>query len=90
MFPSKDEVKILFAHVAYRFGDRFALRQTGISSVEVRNREDLDRAIPNADVKPGCASGLKSLAGVLRSAHERKAAPAYSRGCRSKGLGVRG
>ena len=50
MFPSKDELNILFAHVAYRFGDRFALRQTGIRSVEVRNREDLDRAIPNADV----------------------------------------
>ena len=50
MFPSKDQLNILFAHVAYRFGDRFALRQTGISSVEVRNREDLDRAIPNADV----------------------------------------
>ena len=50
MFPSKDQLNILFAHVAYRFGDRFALRQTGISSVEVRNREGLDRAIPNADV----------------------------------------
>jgi len=50
MFPSKDQLNILFAHVAYRLGDRFALRQTGISSAEVRNREDLDRAIPNADV----------------------------------------
>ncbi len=50
MFPSKDQLNILFAHVAYRFGDRFALRQTGIRSVEVRNREDLDRAISNADV----------------------------------------
>ena len=49
-FPTKDQLNILFAHVAYRMGDRFALRQTGISSVEVRNREDLDRAIPNADV----------------------------------------
>ncbi len=50
MFPSKDQLNILFAHVAYRFGDRFAVRQTGIRSVEVRNREDLDRAIPGADV----------------------------------------
>jgi phosphoglycerate dehydrogenase-like enzyme len=50
MFPPKDQLNILFAHVAYRFGDRFAPRQTGIRSVEVRNREDLDRAIPNADV----------------------------------------
>jgi phosphoglycerate dehydrogenase-like enzyme len=50
MFPMKEQLNILFAHVAYRFGDRFALRQTGIRSVEVRNREDLDRVIPNADV----------------------------------------
>jgi len=50
MFPSKDQLTICFAHVAYRMQDRFALRNTGIRGVEVRTREELDRAIPGADV----------------------------------------
>jgi len=50
MFPSKENLQICFAHVAYRFGDRFSPRNTGIRSMEVRTREDLDRAIPDADV----------------------------------------
>ena len=50
MFPSKEEITICFAHVAYRMQDRFTPRQTGIRSVEVRTREELDRAIGGADV----------------------------------------
>jgi phosphoglycerate dehydrogenase-like enzyme len=50
MFPSKDQTTICFAHVAYRMQDRFALRKTGVRSVEVRTREELDRAIVGADV----------------------------------------
>ena len=69
MFPSKDQTKICFAHVAYRMQDRFALRKTGISSVEVRTRDELDRAIGGADVL--VVSGLwrndlVELAGKLR------------------------
>src|SRR5450759_2674833 len=69
MFPSKDRVTICFGHVAYRFQDRFAPRQTGVRSVEVRTREDLDRAIGGADVL--VISGLwrndlVGLAGKLR------------------------
>ena len=41
---------ICFAHVAYRLQERFALRQTGIHSVEVRERGELDRVIAGADV----------------------------------------
>jgi phosphoglycerate dehydrogenase-like enzyme len=50
MFPSRDQTTICFAHVAYRMQDRFALRKTGVRSVEVRSREELDRAIGGADV----------------------------------------
>jgi phosphoglycerate dehydrogenase-like enzyme len=69
MFPTKGKTKICFAHVAYRMQDRFALRKTGISSVEVRTREELDRAIGGADVL--VVSGLwrndlVELAGKLR------------------------
>jgi phosphoglycerate dehydrogenase-like enzyme len=69
MFPSKDRVTICFAHVAYRFQDRFAPRQTGVRSIEMRTREDLERAIGGADVL--VISGLwrndlVELAGKLR------------------------
>jgi D-2-hydroxyacid dehydrogenase (NADP+) len=50
MLPSKDRLTICFAHVAYRMQERFALRNTGIASVEVRNREELDARIAEADV----------------------------------------
>jgi D-2-hydroxyacid dehydrogenase (NADP+) len=36
MLPPKDRMTICFAHVAYRMQDRFALRNTGIASFEVR------------------------------------------------------
>ncbi len=50
MLPSKDRLTILFAHVAYRLQDRFTLRNTGIASIEVRNRDALDARIAEADV----------------------------------------
>ena len=34
MFPAKDKLTILFAHVAYRMQERFALRNTGVASIE--------------------------------------------------------
>lgn len=50
MLPPRDQLTVCFAHVAYRFGDRFAPRNTGISFVEVRDRAGLDAAIGQADV----------------------------------------
>lgn len=48
--PAREALTILFAHVAYRMGDRFAARGTNMKFVEVRSREDYEKAIPNADV----------------------------------------
>jgi phosphoglycerate dehydrogenase-like enzyme len=50
MIPTKDRLLICFAHVAYQLQSRFAARQTGIASVEVRTRDELERAMANADV----------------------------------------
>jgi len=50
MLPPNDQLTLCFAHVAYRFGDRFAARNTGIRFIEVRDRAGLDAAIPEADV----------------------------------------
>ncbi|HEX9466713.1 MAG TPA: D-2-hydroxyacid dehydrogenase, partial [Alphaproteobacteria bacterium] len=50
MLPSKDRLTICFAHVAYQLQSRFAARGTGIKSIEVRSRDELLRAIPEADV----------------------------------------
>jgi D-2-hydroxyacid dehydrogenase (NADP+) len=50
MLPSKDRLTICFAHVAYRMQERFALRNTGIASIEVRTRDELDTRIAEADV----------------------------------------
>jgi hypothetical protein len=50
MLPPREKMTICFAHVAYRFADRFALRGTGIDFFEVRNRDDLDARIAGADV----------------------------------------
>lgn len=48
--PPKDELTICFAHVAYRMGERFALRNTGIDWFEVRSLDDLKARIAEADV----------------------------------------
>jgi len=50
MFPPKDRLTILFAHVAYRMQERFALRNTGIASIEARTRDEVDARIAQADV----------------------------------------
>lgn len=54
--PPKDKLTICFAHVAYRMGERFALRNTGLESFEVRSPEALEARIGEADVL--LASGL--------------------------------
>ncbi|HJQ60959.1 MAG TPA: D-2-hydroxyacid dehydrogenase [Vineibacter sp.] len=48
--PPREQLTICFAHVAYRMAERFALRGTNIRNVEVRNREDFEARIPEADV----------------------------------------
>ncbi len=48
--PPKEKLTVCFAHVAYRMGDRFALRNTGINSFEVRSVDDLKARIGEADV----------------------------------------
>ena len=50
MLPPKDELRICFAHAAYRMGERFALRNTGIAHVEVRSADELARELPGCDV----------------------------------------
>ena len=50
MIPTKDRLLICFAHVAYQLQSRFAARQTGIAGVEVRTRDELERAMATADV----------------------------------------
>ncbi len=50
MLLPNDQLTLCFAHVAYRFGDRFAARNTGIRFVEVRDRAGLDAAIGGCDV----------------------------------------
>ena len=50
MLPPRDQLTICFAHVAYRFGDRFALRNAGIRAIEVRSRDELDAKVAEADV----------------------------------------
>jgi phosphoglycerate dehydrogenase-like enzyme len=50
MLPARDDLTICFAHTAYRMRDRFALRNTGIRSVEVRHRAALEAGVGGADV----------------------------------------
>ncbi len=48
--PARDELTVCFAHVAYRMGERFALRNTGLDWFEVRSLDDLKARIKDVDV----------------------------------------
>jgi phosphoglycerate dehydrogenase-like enzyme len=50
MLPPDDQLRICFAHSAYRMAERFALRNTGIANVQVGTAEDLARELPLSDV----------------------------------------
>jgi D-2-hydroxyacid dehydrogenase (NADP+) len=50
MIPSKSDLNILFAHVAYQLAPRFELRKTGIRHAQAWNRDELDDQIADADV----------------------------------------
>jgi phosphoglycerate dehydrogenase-like enzyme len=69
MFPTRDNITICFAHVAYQFQMQFEKRNTGLKSFEVRTRDELESRIGGADVL--LISGLwrndlVPLAGKLR------------------------
>ena len=49
-FPRKEDLTVLFAHVAYRMAERFALRDTGIRHFQVDSLDDLASRIGDADV----------------------------------------
>ena len=51
-----NEPTLCFAHAAYRLGDRFALRNTGLDWFEVRTLDDLKARIKDVDVL--LASGM--------------------------------
>ena len=50
MLPPRDQLKICFAHPAYRMADRFAARGTGVAHVQVSTPEAYAAALPEADV----------------------------------------
>jgi phosphoglycerate dehydrogenase-like enzyme len=50
MLPPNHELRICFAHAAYRMAERFQLRNTGIAHVQVDSAEGLARELPLSDV----------------------------------------
>ena len=48
--PARDKLTICFAHVAYRLGERFALRNAGLDWFEVRSPDELQARIAQAHV----------------------------------------
>ena len=48
--PARDKLTVCFAHVAYRMGERFALRNAGLDWFEVRSLDDLKARIKGVDV----------------------------------------
>jgi phosphoglycerate dehydrogenase-like enzyme len=50
MIPPKDALTVCFAHVAYRFQEKFAKRSPGVKSFQVWNRDDLDARLGECDV----------------------------------------
>jgi phosphoglycerate dehydrogenase-like enzyme len=48
--PARVKLTICFAHVAYRMGERFALRKTGLKWFELRSLDELQARIAEADV----------------------------------------
>src|SRR5215831_12607625 len=50
LLPDRGKTRICFAHVAYRLGERFALRQSGIDFFEIRTAAELVAQIHEVDV----------------------------------------
>lgn len=69
MIPPTDQITICFAHAAYQMKHRFDALNTGIASFEVRDRAELDRRAPEADVIVASGlwhNGLIDIANKLR------------------------
>jgi phosphoglycerate dehydrogenase-like enzyme len=66
MLPSKNRLKICFAHRAYRLSERFECRNTGLAHVEVRSPEELLRELPEADVIVVSMLWKNELAGISK------------------------
>lgn len=49
-FPNKNDLKILFAHVAYDFGEPFKARASGLNFIEAKSAAELEAKVPDADV----------------------------------------
>lgn len=50
MLPPDDQLTLCFAHVAYRFAERYAQRGGKLKHFEVRSLEELEARLPEADV----------------------------------------
>src|SRR5438477_8684495 len=50
MLPDRQHLTVCFAHAAYRLGDRFAPRDSGIRFFELRTLDALEARIGEADV----------------------------------------
>lgn len=50
MLPPDDQLTLCFAHVAYRFGERYEQRGGKLKHFEVRSLEELEARLPEADV----------------------------------------
>ena len=48
--PGREHLAVCFAHVAYRLGERFVLRNTGIRFFELRTFDELAARIGEAEV----------------------------------------
>src|SRR5262249_32919656 len=48
--PARGQLTICFAHVAYRLGERFALRKSGLRFIELRTLHELAGSVPEIDV----------------------------------------
>jgi hypothetical protein len=90
MLPSKDQLTICFAHVAYRLRERFLTLATGIESFEVRDSPALEQRIGEADVlvisglwrndllprASGCVSSSRSVPAPISSRVRRSGSTA--------------
>ncbi|NKE46912.1 D-2-hydroxyacid dehydrogenase [Roseomonas frigidaquae] len=50
MLPPDDQLTLCFAHVAYRFSERYAQRGGKLKHFEVRSLDELEARLPEADV----------------------------------------
>ena len=65
MLPSRTDITIGFAHVAYNCAARLALRNTGLRAIEARNAAELDAMLPQIDVLSLSGSAHNEIAAQL-------------------------